>query len=200
MNLCGRCVMYLQSRMLCIKPQHVVNLNKNTTCIQTALLLHPHSRLQRWKDKWTDSYGIRFFSDQRTDSPPCLTDSRITERHNPQHGLVPVMNSEFHQCSSAPGPVPAEHTSIGICLYSSTISFPHTYSCTHIFTQTLCKGTVGKTPTDMFLGCGKKPKNSEEPHMDGRMYPKLRIRPKPRTQLLSRNTTCMNSAVQNKNY
>ncbi|XP_060753325.1 transcription termination factor 3, mitochondrial [Tachysurus vachellii] len=126
MNLCGRCVMYLQSRMLCIKPQHVIHvvkLPKNTTCIQTALLLHPHSRLQRWKDKWTDSYGIRFFSDQRTDTPPCHTDSRITEQHNPQHGLVPVINSELHQCSSAPGPVPAEHTSIDLDALSCPSAF-----------------------------------------------------------------------------
>lgn len=117
---CGRCVMYLQSRLLGMKVQHLhvaklCHYPKSTTYMHTALL--PPSGSQSCKDRWR-SYGIRFFSDQRTDSPPHRhTASRITEQDNPQHGLVKVINSERHQISSAPGPVPAEHTSIGMEIF-----------------------------------------------------------------------------------
>ncbi|MCI4392114.1 hypothetical protein PGIGA_G00142220 [Pangasianodon gigas] len=100
MYVCGRCVRYVQSRLLCIKAQHV------QTSLPTALL--HHSLSQSCRDKWT-SYWIRSFSDERTESALSHTASRITE-----HGLVPVKNSELHQVSSAPPPAPAEQTSIDL--------------------------------------------------------------------------------------
>lgn len=122
MYLCGRGVVYLQS--MCIKARHV---HVAKLC-QTSTTVLSHSRSQ--KDKWR-LYGIRYFSDQRTDSSPLShTASRITEQQTPEHGLVPVLISELHEVSSAPGPVPAEQTSIG--MYSS--SFTMSLLCFIFFT------------------------------------------------------------------
>lgn len=115
MYLCGRGVVYLQS--MCIKARHV---HVAKLC-QTSTTVLSHSRSQ--KDKWR-LYGIRYSSDQRTDSSPLShTASKITEQQTPEHGLVPVMISELHEVSSAQGPVPAEQTSIDLDVQSSLSPF-----------------------------------------------------------------------------
>ncbi|KAM9494730.1 transcription termination factor 3, mitochondrial [Clarias gariepinus] len=113
MYLCGRCVMYLQSRLLCVKAQHVdtaaklFTLHKSPTSIPTAML--PRSISQDYMDMWR-SYRIRNFSHQSS------RDSTLssTEEKNPEHGLVPIKISELHQVSSGAGPVPGEHISINL--------------------------------------------------------------------------------------
>lgn len=116
MYLCGRCVMYLQSRLLCVKAQHVdtaaklFTLHKSPTSIPTAML--PRSSSQDYMDMWR-SYRIRNFSHQSS------RDSTLssTEEKNPEHGLVPIKISELHQVSSGAGPVPGEHISISMQLF-----------------------------------------------------------------------------------
>lgn len=101
MYLCGRCVMYVQSRLLCVNARYVP---KSASHLHTVLLRHSRT----WR-----AGGSRFLSEQRSDSVPLsYTASRITEQETHQHALVPVRNSQLHHVSGASGP--ADQTSIGV--------------------------------------------------------------------------------------